>query len=263
MSKDTPSRSLMPTGFDPSAVTKQEVRSRQELAKFREERAKRKQPKRIIFACDATGSRVHAWEMAKAIQARMIESAMQYGNVELKIVAYRDRYADPDDFVEASSWSQDKQYLKKYMSGVSCHGGGGNDGESADAALKLALDEEVPLSAVIVVGDEPVVPKDRPGAYKFASQLGERGVPVFTFQEGENPETESDFREIARRSGGVFDRFTNSSEVDFGDRLSVTAVFATGGEKAVDDFIKKHASGGRLISPGAKLLAKQLIEKKN
>lgn len=243
------------------SVIKIDEQARQNLEAFRKQ-SKANQRRRIIFASDATGSRAGFWESAREIQARMLEDAMQHGNVEIKIVAYRDRFADPNDFIEQSEWSSDKASLKQFMTSISCRGGGGNDGESIDAALHVALEEEPPISAVILVGDEPVVSQSRATAYKYAESLGKKGIPVFAFQEGDLFGADKDFRAIAEKSGGFYDHFTGDSKVDFGDRLRVAAVFATGGKTALDNFLKKSKSTSNQLSEGAQSLANRLLNSK-
>jgi hypothetical protein len=256
-------QSLVPSHKKTEAidVIKVNHKTRESLADFRKQ-LQAKNPRRIIFASDATGSRAPFWESAKVIQARMLEDAMQYGNAEMKIVAYRDRFADPNDFIEESEWSSDSNYLRRWMTNISCHGGGGNDGESIDAALRVALEQEPTITAVILVGDEPILSTSRDTAYKYASELGKKGIPVFAFQEGDLPGADNDFRAIAENSGGIYDHFTGDSKVDFGDRLRVVSVFATGGKDALDNFLKKHKSTTERLSEGAKNLAKRLLKPK-
>lgn len=257
-------KSLVPSQFKTQQgnVTRINEKARQDLAKFREQVQKERQPRRIIFACDATGSRGPTWELARSIQLKMVEDALQYGNMEMKIVAYRDRFADPTDYLEPSDWSKDSAYLQEYMARISCHGGGGNDGESVDSPLQFALEQIPPVSAIILVGDEPVVSQSRLDAYRYATELGKKGIPVFAFQEGSCPQAKEDFQTIAENSGGIYDQFTAESKIDFGDRLRVVTVFATGGKKAVDDFIRKHQNQGKQISQGAQKFAQRLIDHK-
>lgn len=243
------------------AIDKTRKDAKHKLAELRK-KLEEERPKRIIFASDATGSRAGFWEEARVVQARMLEDAMKFGRLEMKIVAYRDRFADPDDFLEQSDWSSDPKVLKHFMTGISCHGGGGNEGESIDAALEVALKEEPPVHGVILVGDEPVVPSSRTSAYNIATELGKKKIPVFTFQDGEFFNAEKDFRTIAENSGGVYDRFTSNSRVDFGDRLSIATVFTVGGKAAVDKLIQEAASGKQKLSEGATSLAHRLLNPK-
>lgn len=256
-------KSLVPKQFiaQQKSISQVDDNVRKEFSSFRKQ-LKEEATRRILFAYDATGSRGGFWEMAKSIQSRMIEEALQYGNIEMKIVAYRDRFADPQSYIISSKWSKNGSDLQEFMMPISAEGGGGNDGESVDLPLKIALEENPPVTAIILVGDEPVVSLSRQEAYAYASELGKRAIPVFAFQEGDRSDTKKDFQTIAERSGGIFDQFTPSSKIDFCDRLRVATVFATGGEKAMDEFLKRNKDKGNLLSSGAHRLAQRCIEQK-
>jgi hypothetical protein len=254
-------KSLVPDAFsseDTKPLTA-ESEAGKELAKLRE-RLRREKLRRIVFAFDATGSRGPVWDLAQSIQARMLEDTLEYGDVEMQVVAYRDRMVDPNDYIEYSKWSKDGEYLREFMGTISCHGGGANDGESVDEALAYIAAQEPEVHAVILVGDEPVLSDKRQRAYELARKLGKKRIPVFTFYEGDLPQTRIDFENIAETSGGICDELTSDAQIDFGDRLRVVAVYATGGAKAIEDFIGKHGSGDHEISQGAKRLAERLIK---
>lgn len=242
-------------------LSKVDDAARKKLHEFREERRKAKEPRRIMFICDVTGSRAPQWEWAKNAQSRMVDDAMKYGNIEMQIVIYRDRICDANDYLKYSQWSKDVTYLQSFMSRISCYGGGGNDGESIDEALRFALVQDPPASAIILVGDEPVISSYREAAYQYASELGKRNTPIYVFQDGErfDPQARKDFMTIAQNSGGVYDKFTASSRVDFGDRLRVATVFAAGGKDAVRDFLEKHRLGGKALSEGAMKLSRKFL----
>lgn len=249
-------KGLVPSSFKESQV----VRSSDE-SKLKEEyqglKQKLARKSRIVFVFDATGSRSPFWEIAIRIQEQMLQEVMKYGEIEVKIVAYRDRYSDPNGYLIHSKWSSKVEYLVNYMRKVTCHGGGGNDGESIDAALDYVLQENKnnQVNAVILVGDEPIVSMDRGRGYELADEHGRLKIPIFAFLEGNLEQAEIDFRELAKRSKGIFDQFSNTSPQDIADRLKVAAIYTAGGEKALEKFLSEN----KQLSPGATNLARRLL----
>ena len=61
----------------------------------------------------------------------------------------------------------------------------------------------------------------------------ELGLPVFLFQEGDDPEATRVFREIARLTKGAHCRFDPGSAKQLGELLRAVAVYAAGGVKAL------------------------------
>lgn len=249
-------KSLIPRSMQSSAITNINDQAEKELALIKKDIEEKRDLKRIIFAYDATGSRGHSWELATSIQSRMLSESLQYGNVEMMVVVYRDRFCDKEYLIH-SEWSKDGDYLESFMKPILCYGGGGNQGESIDEALDFALKQEPPANAVILIGDEPVVPQQRSVAYQLAKELGKKNIPVFIFQEGTLPQTEIDYRTIAENSGGVYDKFSSDSRIDFTDRLRVATIYATGGKQAVEKFMNKHG----MLGEGARQLARKLLGK--
>ena len=68
------------------------------------------------------------------------------------------------------------------------------------------------------------------------------------FLEGNDPEAERTFREIARLTGGAFFRLGPGSAADLAELLGAIAVYASGGHVALE------ARGGR----GERLLLEQM-----
>jgi hypothetical protein len=73
------------------------------------------------------------------------------------------------------------------------------------------------------------------------------GVPVFLFQEGDDPGAEKAFREIARLTKGAYCRFDIGSAQQLRDLLAAVAVYAAGGHKALLALREEHHSGARLL----------------
>jgi hypothetical protein len=67
-----------------------------------------------------------------------------------------------------------------------------------------------------------------------ARALGGLKTPCFMFQEGNDDEVESAFRDIAKHSGGAYGRFDAGAAKTLGELLKAVAIFATGGLKALE-----------------------------
>ncbi len=63
-----------------------------------------------------------------------------------------------------------------------------------------------------------------------AGSLGRKSVPVFMFQEGDEPNATKVFREIARLSNGICARFDIGSAAQLANLLRTVGRFATGGD---------------------------------
>ena len=66
-----------------------------------------------------------------------------------------------------------------------------------------------------------------------AGELGMLKVPVFTFQEGNDPTAEQAFREIARLTGGAWCRFDPGAAAQLRELLRAAAAYAAGGREAL------------------------------
>ena len=74
----------------------------------------------------------------------------------------------------------------------------------------------------------------------MASKLG---LPVFLFQEGDDPGAARTFREIARVSKGAHCRFDPGAARELGQLLRAVAAYAAGGLNALDDLSARRNSG--------------------
>ena len=118
--------------------------------------------------------------------------------------------------------------------------------------LSHALEEsgKRKVDALVYVGDCMEEDVDRLCAR--AGELALLGVPVFLFQEGQEPTAARAFREIAHLTKGAYCRFDPGSARQLRDLLTAVAVYAAGGRKAL-----LALSGGR-EGEGARLLLQQL-----
>jgi len=73
----------------------------------------------------------------------------------------------------------------------------------------------------------------------IAGELGVLGVPIFIFQEGDDPVATQAFKQFAKLTGGAHCRFDASSANQLKELLAAVAVFAAGGLPALEDYGKR------------------------
>jgi len=129
---------------------------------------------------------------------------------------------------------------------------GHQSGSVSCRVLKHALSEVregSEVNALVYVGDCMEEPLDELG--DLAGQLKLSGVPIFIFQEGNDPSAYSAFSQIAELSGGAHSSLDRNSASQLGLLLNAVAVYAAGGREAFD----AHC---RLTGGMVKQLGKQL-----
>ncbi|WP_417688887.1 VWA domain-containing protein [Roseibium sp.] len=193
---------------------------------------------RLIFGLDATMSRQPTWDEACQIQAEMFREADKISGLQIKLVYFR-------GFGEckASRWFANGKELASAMSRIACQGGRTQIRKVLAAALNDARDKKV--SAVVYVGD--CMEENVDDLCARAGELGLLGVPVFLFQEGDDPVAAQAFREIARLTRGAYCRFDTGSARQLADLLKAVAVFASGGRAALMALEKTGGAGARLL----------------
>lgn len=191
---------------------------------------------RLLFAMDATASREAMWDQAIATQGEMFEATRGVGNLILQLAFFR-------GFGEfkVSAWQSDPDTIRRLMSSVYCMAGE----TQIEKVLKHARNEagRAGVRALVYVGDCCEENIDRLGA--LAGELGLLGVPAFMFHEGVDPLAERAFRHIAKLSGGAYAHFDASSAGALKRLLGAVAVFAAGGQAALDAYAKR--TGGEAL----------------
>ena len=198
---------------------------------------------RLIFAMDATASRAPTWDIACDLQGQMFSNTKGLGGLQIQLVYFR-------GFREcrASKWVSDSSQLHRLMSSVSCLAGR----TQIARVLKHALSEVrggSEVNALVYVGDCMEEPLDELG--DLAGRLKLSGVPVFVFQEGNDPVAHQAFSQVAALSGGAHSSLDRSSAHQLGLLLNAVAVYAAGGRAAFNE----HC---RLTGGMVKRLGKQL-----
>ena len=193
---------------------------------------------------DATASRQLTWDQASHIQTEMFLATSKMGGLLVQLAFFR-------GFGEfkVSQWTNNGEGLKSLMRSVSCAAGTTQIGKVLQHAVNETRKQKI--NAVVFVGDS--MEEDVSKITKKAGQLGVYGVPVFMFQEGNDPITNYAFNEIARLSGGACISFDGNSVRHLRDLLRAVAIFAAGGESELRALASKE---GEKI----KLLTKQVLK---
>ena len=176
---------------------------------------------RLVFAIDATGSRQATWDTACQLQGEMFQEVATVGGLDIQLIYYRGLRE-----CSASRWVSDARTLAGLMEGINCQVGHTQIGRVLDHARKENIRQKV--AAMVFVGD--FCEEEPADLYAAARGLT---VPVFAFQEGDDPIATKVFREIARLTGGAHCRFDPGSARQLGELLRAVAVYAAGGQQAL------------------------------
>ena len=193
---------------------------------------------RLIFALDATMSRQPTWDSACALQADMFREAAKAGGLDIQLVYFRGLGE-----CRASGWVAGAEKLAGLMSAIDCRGGHTQIGKVLSHARQEYGKQRV--QAMVFVGDAMEEKID--DLCKAAGELGLLGMPVFMFQEGDDPVAESAYREIARLSRGAYCRFDTGAAHQLGELLRAVAAYAAGGIKALADLSARRSDGARKL----------------
>jgi hypothetical protein len=192
---------------------------------------------RLVFALDATMSRQPTWDMACKLQAEMFDEAAVAGGLDVQLVYYRGLAE-----CAASPWVSDPKRLAGLMEKIHCEGGQTQVCRVLEHVQKESKSQKV--HAIVFVGDCMEEPIDDLCA--TAARLGMLGVPVFIFQEGDEPVAERAFKEIARLTRGAWCKFDAGAAHQLRELLRAAAAYAAGGYKALADLSKRTDGKGAL-----------------
>jgi hypothetical protein len=191
---------------------------------------------RLIFAIDATASRAPTWKLARQLQAEMFLETAKIGGLEVQLVYYRGLNG-----FHYSHWTSNGRELANNMTEVTCDSGPTQIGRLLAHVRQECAGQKV--GAVTFIGD--AAEESPQGLYDAATGLG---VPLFLFQEGDDPRVSEVFEELKRLTNGAHRRFSPGAARELADLLRAAAVFAVGGLAALRD----------LRSDGARKLLEQI-----
>ena len=184
-------------------------------------------PGRLLFALDATASREHTWQLARKLQSDMFARVGLLGGLDIQLVYFRG-YGE----CQSSPWVNQPAALHRFMADVYCEAGATQIERVLKHTLREARDK--PIQASVYVGDCIEENIDRLG--QLGGELQLLGVPLFIFQEGDDPIASSGFAQLARVSGGAHCRFDADSAEQLGQLLNAVAIYAAGGKSALRQF---------------------------
>jgi hypothetical protein len=194
---------------------------------------------RLIFAMDATASRDHCWDMASHQHAAMFAEAGKVSALSVQLCYYRGM----GEF-KALPWTRGADEIKQALLSVRCLAGQTQIAKILTHALNETRTTKV--NALVFVGDCVEENQDSLGA--MAGQLGILNLPLFIFQEGNNPKARSVFTQLAKLSGGAHCHFDQGSAKQLGHLLAAVAVYAAGGKPALtNNLLSQDASVRRLL----------------
>jgi hypothetical protein len=162
----------------------------------------------------------------------MFSSAGALGMLQIQLVYFRGR-----DECRASRWTSNANELSRIMTGIGCRAGETQIGRILAHIKKENAIQKV--SAAIFIGD--AMEEDATALYDAAAGLG---VPLFLFQEDDDPTVEQTYRELARLTNGAYCRFEPGAEAKLGELLKAVVAFAVGGLTALAD---QHSNAARKL----------------
>jgi hypothetical protein len=194
---------------------------------------------RLIFAIDATASREHCWDMASQQHAAMFAEADKVSALSVQLCYYRGM----GEF-KALPWTRGADEIKQALLSVRCLAGQTQIAKVLSHALSETRTSKV--NALVFVGD--CIEEDPDLLGTLAGKLGILNLPLFIFQEGNNPQVGNIFSQLATLSGGAYCQFDQGSAKQLGQLLAAVAVYAAGGKPALkSNLLSMDASVQRLL----------------
>ncbi len=194
---------------------------------------------RLLFALDATASRENTWDQASQLQAEMFIAAQTQGGLQIQLVYFR-------GFAEfyKTPWCRDSSSLLPLMTGIQCRAGT----TQLERVMRHALGENRAqrIHCLVYVGDAMEESSDV--LCQLAGQLGILNVPVFVFQEGDDPVARTAFQSLARLSKGAYSRFDSASAGQLRELLRAVAVYASGGLPALEKLSRTSGEAVKRLS---------------
>ncbi|VAW85719.1 hypothetical protein MNBD_GAMMA16-299 [hydrothermal vent metagenome] len=186
---------------------------------------------RLLFAMDATASRAMLWQQACDIQADMFKETTKLGNLSIQLAYYRG-YRE----FHACPWATNASTLLRQMSRVECLTGI----TQIERVLAHAITEQNKqrIQAVVFIGDS--VEEHADCLYERAGTLAVHSIPVFMFQEANDPATEQVFRRIANITRGAYCHFDAGSASQLRALLLAVSQFVVNGRAALEQCKSTH-----------------------
>jgi hypothetical protein len=174
---------------------------------------------RLIFGLDGTASRQPTWDLATSLTAKMFSTVGS--SLDVQLVYYRGL-----DECQKSPWVSDGRALTGLMKKVRCEAGETQIGRVLAHARQEDIKQKV--QALVFIGDAC---EENPDTLAVAARR--LGLPVFLFQEGDDPDVAEVFGNIARLTHGAYCRFDQGSAKQLAELLGAVAAYAAGGQQAL------------------------------
>jgi hypothetical protein len=193
---------------------------------------------RLVFALDATASRQATWDQASRLQKEMFISTQSLGGLQVQLCYFQGLAG-----LYKTSWHNNSDKLLSLMSGIHCQAGM----TQIQRLLRHIIAENAKhkINSVIFIGD--AMEENIDILCQLAGELGLLNVPLFIFQEREDPAARQAFAQMARLSGGAYCHFDSSSADQLRDLLKAVAIYASGGLRALQDFSKNSHQSVKLL----------------
>jgi hypothetical protein len=173
----------------------------------------------MIFALDATASRAACWDAAARLTANLFGAA---AGIETQLVYYRGISE-----CTSSRWMKDARALATAMSSIVCRAG--------ETQIYRVLyhakceHEKQPVDALVFIGDSC-----EEARIDLVERAGALPMPLFIFQEGNDPAATELFRELAHITHGAHAAFDSGAPQKLAELLRAAAAFASGGIEALE-----------------------------
>jgi hypothetical protein len=152
----------------------------------------------------------------------MFREAASIGTIKMQLVYYRGLSE-----CRSTPWISDAGRLLASMQRIQCQSGMTQIGKVlAHVERESAADL---VSAAIFIGD--AMEENSDTLIAAAHRLK---TPMFMFQEGDNPLAKRTFQNIARATGGAYERFDAGASKRPGELLRAIAAYAAGGVTALE-----------------------------
>ena len=230
----------------------------------------------LLWLVDKTLSMTHLIEEAKQASTAFFERVSGM-DVELNVCWCP--YGDYVDYREGGSsslldphrWTTDLATLKSSIAATTVVNGGDAD-EAVEYALAHAVNSQDSIDAIVLIGDaDPHEQHEAESQTRqfgvqtnwnldwraSARQLGQRGIPVYTFPL--TGECTSVFQEISRKSGGESGSLESLDRLV--DLLALSVLATKSGGRAVQLYLERY--GGQMDSESRSFATKLLTQKKS
>jgi hypothetical protein len=185
---------------------------------------------RLVVAIDATASRQPTWDLAAKLTGEMFNAVAAIGSLDVQLVYFRG-WGE----CVASRWFSDGKSLTAAMSRIMCAAGHTQIRRVLEHTRKEHQREKV--NALIFIGDAcEEIPAD---LYEATCS-----VPIFAFQEGDDPAVTQIFATLAKLTGGASSKFDSGAAGRLRELLKAVAAFAVGGTKALAN---QNSESARLL----------------